>query len=86
MADDQRLTAGIPAGMMWMGLTMMVVLDDEDQGKVKEIKTNRDDATWNVRPELQSWLDTCEGGYEILAWKVRFDLEQDYVRYCFDWL
>lgn len=41
-----------------------------------------------VQEELQHWLSGCAGMWQIIheTWQIEFEREEDYVRYCFDWL
>lgn len=43
---------------------------------------------WSLTEDLDRWCQSCEGPWRVLVdeWKIEFDLEQDYVSYCLNWL
>jgi hypothetical protein len=90
----ESLRAKIVDAQVWWSLVAVVRKPDDDevvnQGKpLVEMDTAPMETHINER--LQSWLDTCEGRWEIITHidrgaEVEFERDEDYVRYCFDWL
>lgn len=84
-----NFTAKVPMGMMHMTLTVQVRYQDLAQTQVESIETDKSSTRLHLNDAMQTWLDdTCVGNWELVPndWSIRFEQQQDYVRYCFDWL
>lgn len=82
------LRAKVQEQQVFWTFTMII----KGQGTAEmEVKQSPDPMQIHIQDGLQKWLESCQGKWEIISHvdkspEIEFELEQDYVRYCFDWL
>ena len=87
----ERLRARVP-DMQMLGITTMIVRKSSDPVVISNecplVETSKDPMEMHLNNMMRDWLKTCSGGWDIVpdSWQIEFEREEDYVRYCFDWL
>jgi hypothetical protein len=87
----ESLRARIPDAQMWYTTTMIVRKSSDPEvisGEYPLIEHSKEPMEMGFEQSLKDWLKTCSGGWDIVpdSWQIEFEREEDYVRYCFDWL
>lgn len=87
----ERLRARVPDAQMWGTTTVMVRKPSDPEvisGEYPLIETSKEPMVMGFQQSFKDWLNTCSGGWDIVqdSWQIEFEREEDYVRYCFDWL
>jgi hypothetical protein len=86
----ETLKARVPDDQISWTYTML--LHDSEDGGPARIEQSSEPEETNLGSRLVEWLETCQGSWEIRSEEgkvrsyVHFESEEDYVRYCFDWI
>jgi hypothetical protein len=89
------LKARVPYDQIYWTFTLTVRTCDSDE-VIKEglpiVEHNYESMILHINEQLEEWLSVCQGAWDIRSsdYKhqtyVYFEREEDYVRYCFDWI